>query len=65
MKNMFGEFLKKRWLIVVALLYLILPVDLIADTIPLFGNVDDGAVLLAGLVKQYVDFQKENKKETK
>ncbi len=62
---MLGEFLKKKWVIVVALLYLILPIDLIADAIPLLGNVDDAVVLLAGLVKQYVDFQKENKKEVK
>jgi len=62
---MLGEFLKKKWAIVIALLYLILPVDLVADAIPLLGTIDDSVVLFAGLVKQYADFKKENKKEVK
>lgn len=62
---MFGEFVKKKWPILVALLYLILPIDIISDAIPFVGNVDDSIVLLAGVIKQYIDFQKENKEEKK
>jgi uncharacterized membrane protein YkvA (DUF1232 family) len=62
---MFKEFIKKRWPILLALLYLILPIDIISDGVPFLGTVDDSAVLLATIIKQYIDFQKESKEEKK
>lgn len=58
---MLKNFLKERWVVIVALAYLILPIDFVSDAIPLLGNVDDFTVLLAGLIKEYVDFKKEKK----
>lgn len=58
---MFKKFFKDRWLIVVALGYLILPIDFISDAIPLLGTVDDSTVLLASLIKEYADYKKEKK----
>ncbi|HNR53083.1 MAG TPA: YkvA family protein [Candidatus Dojkabacteria bacterium] len=58
---MLKKFFKDRWIIIVALIYLILPIDFISDAIPLLGNVDDFTLLLAGLIKEYVDFKKEKK----
>jgi len=58
---MLKEFLKDRWIIIVALIYLILPIDIVSDAIPMLGNVDDFTVLLAGLIKEYADYKKEKK----
>ncbi len=58
---MLKRFFKDRWIIIVALVYLILPIDFISDAIPLLGNVDDFTVLLAGLIKEYVDYKKGEK----
>lgn len=62
---MFKEFIKEKWPILLALLYLILPIDIISDGVPFLGTVDDSVVLLASVIKQYIDFQKESKKEEK
>ena len=58
---MFKKFIKKRWIIIVALIYLILPIDFISDAIPLIGNVDDFTVLLTALIKEYADYKKKEK----
>lgn len=58
---MLKKFFKDRWVIIVALIYLILPIDFISDAIPLLGNVDDFTVLLVGLIKEYADYKKEEK----
>jgi len=58
---MLKRFFKDRWIIVVALIYLILPIDFVNDAIPLLGNVDDFTVLLVGLIKEYADYKKKEK----
>ena len=58
---MLKKFLKDRWIIIIALVYLILPIDIVSDSIPLLGNVDDFTVLLAGLIKEYADYKKKEK----
>ncbi len=58
---MLKKFLKDRWIIIVALIYLILPIDIVSDAIPMLGNVDDFTVLLAGLIKEYADYKKKEK----
>lgn len=59
------EFLKKNWLLVVALVYVLLPVDLIPDVIPVLGETDDAAIVLFEIIRRYLDFKKENLKNEK
>ncbi len=54
-------FFKKYWIFFVAIVYILLPTDLIPDVIPLFGGVDDSLLLVLGLIKRYIDYQKERK----
>jgi uncharacterized membrane protein YkvA (DUF1232 family) len=54
------EFLKKNWLLIVALIYVLLPVDLIPDIIPLAGQTDDALVVLIEIIKRYLEYQKTN-----
>jgi uncharacterized membrane protein YkvA (DUF1232 family) len=54
-------FFKKYWIFFLAILYILLPTDLIPDVIPLFGGVDDSLLLVLGLIKRYVDYRKEKK----
>jgi uncharacterized membrane protein YkvA (DUF1232 family) len=43
------DFLKKNWMVIVALVYLLSPVDFIPDVLPVLGASDDVLVLLATL----------------
>ncbi len=54
-------FFKKYWIFFIAILYILLPMDLIPDVIPFFGGVDDSLVLVLGLIKKYVDYRKKIK----
>ncbi|MDY0096744.1 MAG: DUF1232 domain-containing protein [Candidatus Dojkabacteria bacterium] len=54
-------FFKKYWIFFVAIVYILLPTDLIPDVIPLFGGVDDSLLLVLGLIKRYIDYKKERK----
>ena len=51
-------FLKKYWIFILAIIYILLPVDLIPDVIPFFGGMDDSTMVILGLVKQYLDTKK-------
>ena len=55
--------MKKNWFLVVALIYLLSPVDFIPDVIPALGASDDVLVLLATLFIKYRQHVK-NKKDT-
>jgi uncharacterized membrane protein YkvA (DUF1232 family) len=54
-------FFKKYWVFFLAIVYILLPTDLIPDIIPLFGGVDDSLILVLGLVKRYIDDRKGQK----
>ncbi len=58
------DFIKKNWLLIMAIIYFFLPLDFIPDIIPAFGFGDDILVLLATLFIRYRKFQKAEK-ETK
>lgn len=45
-------FVKKYWPLIFSIIYIILPLDLIPDVIPLFGGIDDSLLLVLGLIKQ-------------
>ena len=51
-------FLKKYWIFILAIIYILLPVDLVPDVIPFFGGMDDSTMVILGLVKQYLDAKK-------
>ena len=55
------SFFKENWLLFVAIIYMLLPVDFIPDVIPVLGQVDDSLVILIDLLTRYNDFRKRNK----
>ena len=52
-------FLKKYWLIFLVLVYILVPLDLIPDALPLLGLGDDALLALFALVAKYLDYKKE------
>lgn len=61
MKDMeLKKFLIKNWKLVAAILYILLPVDIIPDFIPMLGATDDLLVLVITLVLRYVDYKKDS-----
>jgi len=58
---MLGKFLKKNWQYILVIGYILFPIDVVPDAIPLVGNVDDSILLLLSFVKQYMDFKKEER----
>lgn len=51
-------FLKKYWPFLAAIVYILLPVDLIPDIIPVLGGLDDSSLVVLGLIRQYLDSKK-------
>lgn len=47
------SFLSKNWLLLFAIAYLILPIDLIPDAIPLIGLIDDVLIMILELYRRY------------
>jgi uncharacterized membrane protein YkvA (DUF1232 family) len=54
------KFLIKNWRIVLAIVYVLLPLDFIPDVIPFLGVSDDILVLLGALIYQFVQYRREN-----
>lgn len=48
------SFLKNNWLLIVALIYLLLPVDFIPDTVPVFGTFDDSVLVIINLIEEFI-----------
>ncbi len=55
-----NTFLSRNWLLIVAIIYLILPIDLIPDAIPVLGSLDDAALLIINLIQKYILWRREN-----
>ncbi len=55
-----NTFLSRNWLLIVAIIYLILPFDLIPDAIPVLGSLDDAALLIINLIQKYILWRREN-----
>ncbi len=54
------SFLDKNWLLIIALIYLFLPVDLIPDFIPVLGGLDDSVLVIIDLIRRYISWREEN-----
>lgn len=54
------NFLQENWLLIVVILYIILPIDLIPDRVPLFGTLDDAGLLLVHILTEYAKWKKNN-----
>jgi uncharacterized membrane protein YkvA (DUF1232 family) len=59
--NQIKKFLKKHWLLILGLIYIVSPLDLLPEAIfPGVGYVDDAFVLGLELVTEYYRRQKES-----
>ena len=54
------SFLQENWLLIVVILYIILPIDLIPDRIPVFGTLDDAGLLLVHILTEYAKWKRHN-----
>jgi uncharacterized membrane protein YkvA (DUF1232 family) len=52
------QFIKKNWKIIVAILYLLSPLDIIPDIVPFLGYSDDLLVFITSLVWKYLEDKK-------
>jgi uncharacterized membrane protein YkvA (DUF1232 family) len=57
------KFIKENWLLIIAILYLIFPLDLIPDIIPVIGMADDTALLVVELIRRIVSKKNSSSKE--
>ena len=57
-KSKILKLLRKYWAVVLGLVYLVFPIDIIPDVIPVFGWGDDVLVLLVSLIVSYRKFLK-------
>jgi len=53
------KFLKKNWLLAFAVLYVLSPIDILPDQIPLIGQVDDALLVLVELIRKYNEYKRE------
>ena len=51
------QFVKENWFLIFITLYILLPVDLIPDSIPLIGSVDDSVLLLIKVLQMFKEFR--------
>lgn len=51
MKN----FLKENWLLILGIIYLIMPIDLVPDVVPVAGAVDDATILGIELIRRWLN----------
>ncbi len=60
------KFFEENWVLFVIFLYILLPVDLIPDSIPILGSLDDAGFLLIHIIGEYLKWKKANvEKESK
>lgn len=59
-RNTLKGFFKENWLLVAVILYVLSPIDILPDSIPLIGTLDDTSLLIVELVRNYVQYKKKN-----
>jgi uncharacterized membrane protein YkvA (DUF1232 family) len=55
------KFIRKNWKLILVIVYLLSPLDIIPDVIPVFGATDDIALALLAVLSKYIEFRKEHK----
>ncbi|MEI7579280.1 MAG: DUF1232 domain-containing protein [bacterium] len=55
------EFLKKHWILIVSLIYLLWPLDIIPDIFGPVGLIDDFSLLAIVFLRELIIFYKEKK----
>ncbi|MFQ5493106.1 MAG: YkvA family protein [Candidatus Dojkabacteria bacterium] len=56
-----ARFIKRHWLMIISLLYLIWPLDLISEIFGPIGLIDDAALLLVALAREIYRYFKKDK----
>ncbi len=59
------EFIKKHWLTIFTLTYIISPIDLIPDMLAPIGLLDDGGVLLIEIINLIAKHRKKKEEKEK
>jgi uncharacterized membrane protein YkvA (DUF1232 family) len=55
------NFIKRYWLLIISLIYLIWPIDLVADIFGPIGLIDDLGLLTAAAIRELVIYFKSRK----
>ncbi len=54
-----NSFLRNNWLLIIALIYLFLPIDLIPDALPVLGTLDDSFLIIINLIQKYIAWKEQ------
>lgn len=60
--NKIKQFFKNNWVLIFAILYLILPADLLPDILPVLGKLDDTSIFVIELARRLMT-QTKNEQE--
>ena len=55
------KFIKRYWLLIISLIYLIWPIDIIADIFGPIGLLDDIGLLFAAALREFIIYLKSRK----
>lgn len=58
-KNQTQDLMKKHWKLIFAVVYLLSPLDLVPDIIPVLGVTDDLIVIAIAVLLTYIDHKKQ------
>ncbi len=59
------KFLKRHWLLIISLIYLIWPIDVISDFFGPVGLIDDAGVLLLAFIAEFLRFMADSNQKQK
>jgi uncharacterized membrane protein YkvA (DUF1232 family) len=59
------KFIKRHWILIISLIYLLWPIDLISDFFGPVGLIDDAGVLLLAFVVEFLRFMGESNSNPK
>lgn len=62
-KQFIKKFIRENWMLILAILYVLSPVDFIPDFIPMLGLGDDLGALIISLLIKFLQERKNAKKE--
>lgn len=56
------NFLSKNWFFIIIAIYVLVPLDLVPDSLPFIGNLDDTGLLVVEIIRRYADYKRSKKK---